>query len=25
MILFATIVLYYFVNFKYLSTIWGLS
>lgn len=25
MILFVTIVLYYFVNFKYLSTIWGLS
>src|SRR3989338_1562604 len=25
MILFATIVLYYFINFKYLSTIWGLS
>jgi cytochrome c oxidase subunit 1 len=25
MILFATIVLYYFINFKYLSTVWGLS
>jgi len=25
MILFVTIVLYYFINFKYLSTIWGLS
>ena len=25
MILFVTLVLYYFVNFKYLSTVWGLS
>jgi len=25
MILFVTIVLYYFINFKYLSTVWGLS
>jgi cytochrome c oxidase subunit 1 len=25
MILFATIVLYYFINFKYLSTVWGMS
>ena len=25
MILFVTIVLYYFINFKYLSTIWSLS
>ena len=25
MILFVTLVLYYFINFKYLSTIWGLS
>jgi cytochrome c oxidase subunit 1 len=25
MILFITLVLYYFVNFKYLSTVWGLS
>ncbi|HUW25656.1 MAG TPA: cbb3-type cytochrome c oxidase subunit I [Gallionella sp.] len=25
LILFATIVLYYFINFKYLSTVWGLS
>ena len=25
MILFATIVLYYFINFKYLSTVWSLS
>jgi len=25
MVLFVTIVLYYFINFKYLSTIWGLS
>ena len=25
LILFATIVLYYFINFKYLSTVWGMS
>jgi cytochrome c oxidase subunit I len=25
MILFVTIVLYYFINFKYLSTVWGMS
>jgi cytochrome c oxidase subunit 1 len=25
MILFATLVLYYFINFKYLSTVWGMS
>jgi len=25
MILFATIILYYFINFKYLSTVWGMS
>jgi cytochrome c oxidase subunit 1 len=25
MILFVTLVLYYFINFKYLSTVWGLS
>ncbi|MBI5439412.1 MAG: cbb3-type cytochrome c oxidase subunit I [Nitrosomonadales bacterium] len=25
LVLFATIVLYYFINFKYLSTIWGMS
>ncbi len=25
MVLFATIVLYYFINFKYLSTVWGMS
>ena len=25
MVLFVTIVLYYFINFKYLSTVWGMS
>jgi cytochrome c oxidase subunit 1 len=25
LILFATLVLYYFINFKYLSTVWGMS